>query len=146
MRKSQIKYDHLKIIIIYKINDMQKQELMREIAKLQLAVESHEEQVKDLQRDLKTAEQKLADADKPKLTEKQLEAIQTTIENSVENFHFDDTDTYEFELGIEYDNKVYLSHINFEGQGDLSDQIYQDVESLFGIADESDDTDTVPSE
>jgi uncharacterized protein (DUF342 family) len=146
MRKSQIKYDHLKIIIIYKINDMQKQELMREIAKLQLAVESHEEQVKDLQRDLKTAEQKLADADKPKLTEKQLEAIQTTIENSVENFHFDDADTYEFELGIEYDNKVYLSHINFEGQGDLSDQIYQDVESLFGIADESDDTDTVPSE
>jgi uncharacterized protein (DUF342 family) len=150
MRKSQIKYDHLKIIIIYKINDMQKQELMREIAKLQLAVESHEEQVKDLQRDLKTAEQKLADADKPKLTEKQLEAIQTTIENSVENFHFDDTDTYEFELGIEYDNKVYLSHINFEGQGDLSDQIYQDVESLFGVADESDDTDSsecsVPSE
>jgi uncharacterized protein (DUF342 family) len=125
---------------------MQKQELMREIAKLQLAVESHEEQVKDLQRDLKTAEQKLADADKPKLTEKQLEAIQTTIENSVENFHFDDADTYEFELGIEYDNKVYLSHINFEGQGDLSDQIYQDVESLFGVADESDDDEESPSE
>jgi len=125
---------------------MQKHELMREIAKLQLAVESHEEQVKDLQRDLKTAEQKLADADKPKLTEKQLEAIQTTIENSVENFHFDDTDTYEFELGIEYDNKVYLSHINFEGQGDLSDQIYKDVESLFGVADESDDDNESPSE
>ena len=45
---------------------MQKHELTREIAKLQLAVESHEEQVKDLQRDLKAAEQKLADADKPK--------------------------------------------------------------------------------
>jgi uncharacterized protein (DUF342 family) len=125
---------------------MTKEELNQEIEKLKVSLNAHEEQVKDLSRDLKTAEQKLADADKPKLTEKQLEAIQTTIENSVENFHFDDADTYEFELGIEYDNKVYLSHINFEGQGDLSDQIYQDVESLFGVADESDDTDTVPSE
>ena len=129
---------------------MTKEELNQEIEKLKVSLNAHEEQVKDLSRDLKVAEQKLADCDKPKLTEKQLEAIHTTIENSVENFHFDDADTYEFELGIEYDNKVYLSHINFEGQGDLSDQIYKDVESLFGIADESDDTDSsecsVPSE
>ena len=125
---------------------MTKEELNQEIEKLKVSLNAHEEQVKDLSHDLKAAEQKLADSDKPKLTEKQLEAIQTVIENSVENFHFDDADTYEFELGIEYDNKVYLSHINFEGQGDLSGQIYQEVENLFGIADESDDTNTVPSE
>ena len=120
---------------------MIKDELTREIAKLQLAVESHEEQVKDLSRDLKAAEQKLADCDKPKLTEKQFEAIQSAIENSVENFAFDECDTYDIELGLEYDNRVYLSAITFEGQTDLSDQIYADVESLFGVADESDDED-----
>ena len=120
---------------------MIKDELTREIAKLQLAVESHEEQVKDLSRDLKDAEQKLADCDKPKLTEKQFEAIQSAIENSVENFTFDECDTYDIELGLEYDNRVYLSAITFEGQTDLSDQIYADVESLFGVADESDDED-----
>ena len=125
---------------------MQKHELTREIAKLQLAVESHEEQVKDLQRDLKTAEQKLADADKPKLTEKQFEAIQTAIENSVENFTFDDADSYETEFGIEYDGRVYLSSIIFDGHSTLSDQIYQDVESLFGIAEESSDDDKSSSE
>ena len=125
---------------------MKKEELNKEIEKLKVSLEAHEEQVRDLQHDLKTATQRLEDVDKPKLTEKQFEAIQTCIENSVENFSFDDTDSYEIEMAMEYDNKVYLSHINFEGQGDLSDQIYQDVEGLFGVADESDDTETVPSE
>ena len=118
---------------------MNKEELTREIAKLQLALESHEEQVKDLNHDLKVATQRLEDCDKPKLTEKQFEAIQSAIENSVENFAFGDCDTYDIELGLEYDNRVYLSGITFEGQSDLSDQIYKDVESLFGVTDESDD-------
>ena len=125
---------------------MQKDELIREIAKLQLAVESHEEQVKDLKHDLKTAEQRLEDVDKPKLTEKQFDELHRTIENSVENFDFNEADSYNVELGMEYDNKVYLESIEFEGHQDLYGQIIQDVESLFGVADESDDTDTVPSE
>ena len=120
---------------------MQKHELTREIAKLQLAVESHEEQVKDLQRDLKAAEQKLADADKPKLTKKQFDELHRTIENSVENFDFNEADNYNVEMAMEYDNKVYLSHIEFEGHQDLYGQIIQDVEQLFGVADESDDED-----
>ena len=119
---------------------MQKDELIREIAKLQLAVESHEEQVKDLQRDLKTAEKKLADSNKPKLTKKQFDELHTTIENSVENFDFNQADNYNVEMGMEYDNKVYLSHIEFECHADLYEQIIKDVESLFGIADEPEDT------
>ena len=43
-------------------------------------------------------------------------------------------------MAMEYDNKVYLSHINFEGHDDLSSQIIKDVESCFGVADEPEDT------
>ncbi len=125
---------------------MQKDELMREIAKLQLAVESHEEQVKDLKHDLKTAEQRLEDVDKPKLTNKQFDELHRTIENSVENFDFNEADSYNVELGMEYDNKVYLESIEFEGHQDLYGQIIQDVEKLFGVADESDDDNESPSE
>ena len=125
---------------------MTKEMLELEIAKLKTVVEQHEQQAIDLKRDLSSAEQKLVDIDKPKLTEKQLEAILAAIENSVDNFNFDEPDSYEVELGLEYDNKVYLSHINFEGHSDLSGQIYQDVENLFGIAEESDDDEESPSE
>ena len=125
---------------------MNKEELNKEVEKLKVSLEAHEEQVKDLNHDLKVATQRLEDCDKPKLTEKQFQAIESAIDDGVRNFRFDEADSYEYEMAMEYDNKVYLSHINFEQLDDLVDEIYKAVEKCFGITEESDDTDTVPSE
>ena len=129
---------------------MTKEELNQKIEKLKVSLNAHEEQVKDLSHDLKAAEQKLADCDKPKLTMKQFTELHRVIETSVENFDFNQADNYDVEFGMEYDNKVELSHIEFESHADLYEQIIHDVEKLFGVADESDDTDSsecsVPSE
>jgi uncharacterized protein (DUF342 family) len=118
---------------------MNKEELNKEIEKLKVSLEAHEEQVKDLQRLLEVAEKKLIDADKPKLTVKQLQAIENAIDKSIRNYSFDDADNYDCEMSMEYDNKVYLSHISFEAADDLADEIYKNVEDLFGAADEDDE-------
>ena len=47
---------------------------------------------------------------------------------------------------MEYDNKVYLSHIEFNDTDDLASEIITKVEDLFGVTDESDDDDESPSE
>ena len=120
---------------------MNKEELTKEIAKLKQYIDSHAEQVKDLEHDLKVATQRLEDCDKPKLTNKQFDALHRVIENSVENFDFNNSDNYNAEFGLEYDSKVYLDNIEFECQDDLASQIISNVESLFGVADESDDED-----
>ena len=125
---------------------MNKAELTREIEKLKVSLEAHEEQVKDLNHDLKIATQRLEDCDKPKLTNKQFAELHRVIETSVENFDFNQADNYNVELGIEYDNKVYLENIEFECHADLYEQIIHDVEKLFGVADESDDDEESPSE
>ena len=125
---------------------MNKVELNQEIEKLKVSLEAHEEQVKDLQHDLKTATQRLEDVDKPKLTQKQFAKLHTVIETSVENFDFNQADNYNVEMGMEYDNKVVLEHIEFECHADLYEQIIRNVESLFGVADESDDDEESPSE
>ena len=91
-----------------------------------------------------TAKQRLEDCDKPKLTNKQFAKLHTVIETSVENFDFNQVDNYNVEMGMEYDNKVYLDNIEFECHADLYEQIIQDVEQLFGVADESDDNDEDP--
>ena len=119
---------------------MNKEELNKEIEKLKVSLQAHEEQVKDLQRLLEVAEKKLVDADKPKLTEKQLLAIESAIDKSVRNYSFDDADNYDCEMSMEYDNKVYLSHISFEAADDLASEIYRNVEDLFGVADEEDES------
>jgi uncharacterized protein (DUF342 family) len=120
---------------------MNKEELNKEIGKLKVSLEAHEEQVKDLNHDLKVATQRLEDCDKPKLTPKQFDALHRVIETSVENFDFSNSDNYNVEMGMEYDNKVYVENIEFENHADLYEQIIQDVERLFGVADESDDED-----
>ena len=130
------------------MNNMNKEKLNQEIGKLKASLEAHESQVKDLQHDLKVAEQRLEDADKPKLTEKAFELIEQAIGLAVSGYRgFEEDDSYEYEMGIEYDNKVYLSHINFERHDDLASEIYSNVENQFGLADESDDdNDESPSE
>jgi len=125
---------------------MNKEELNKEIEKLKVSLEAHEEQVKDLNHDLKIATQRLEDCDKPKLTNKQFAELHRVIETSVENFNFNEADSYNVELSIDYDNRVELSHIEFEGHADLYEQITHDVESLFGVTDESDDDEESPSE
>ena len=125
---------------------MIKEELNKEIEKLKVSLEAHEEQVKDLNHDLKIATQRLEDCDKPKLTPKQFDALHKVIETSVENFDFNQADCYNVEMSMDYDNKVELSHIEFECHADLYEQIIQDVERLFGVADESNDDEESPSE
>ena len=125
---------------------MNKEELNKEIEKLKVSLEAHEEQVKDLQHDLKTAKQRLEDVDKPKLTRKQFDDLHRVIETSVENFDFNQADNYNVEMGIESDNKVYLEYIEFDSHADLYEQIIYDVEKLFGVTDESDDDNESPSE
>ena len=125
---------------------MNKVELTREIEKLKVSLEAHEEQVKALNHDLKIATQRLEDCDKPKLTQKQFAELHKVIETSVENFDFSQVDNYNVEMQMEYDNKVYVDSIEFECHADLYEQIIQDVERLFGVADESDDDDESLSE
>ena len=125
---------------------MNKEELNQEIGKLKASLEAHESQVKDLNHDLAIAKQRLEDCDKPKLTQKQFSKLHAVIENSVENFDFNQVDNYNVEMGMEYDNKVYLDNIEFECHADLYEQIISDVEDLFGVADESDDDNESPSE
>ena len=125
---------------------MNKEDLTKEIDKLKASLEVHEDQVKDLNHDLAIAKQRLEDCDKPKLTQKQFSKLHAVIENSVENFDFNQVDNYNVEMGMEYDNKVYLDNIEFECHADLYEQIIQDVETLFGVADESDDDNESPSE
>ena len=126
---------------------LNKQELKQEITKLKEAVEAHQEQVKDLQHDLNTANIRLEDIDKPKLTSKQFEDLHCAIEQGIDEFDFDNSDNYEVELSL-YDNTIEIENLNFNERSELTDMVIQRAESVFGVADESDDEvdKTTPSE
>ena len=125
---------------------MNKEELKQEITKLEQYIESHAEQVKDLEHDLRTTKRRLADADKHKLPSNYFTKIEDAISSTIENFDFNNTDSYNAEFEMDYDNTVNLSNVEFEAGDELAEDICRSVEDLFGITEESDDTETVPSE
>ena len=118
---------------------MNKEQLGLEIAKLQGAVDAHKGQMNDLQKDLAAAHTKMNDYDKPKLTESQYSSIHDAIENAVDGFNFNEPEGYQLEYGIDYDGKIYADSIEFDGASSLVDDIIQEVEKLFGVADEDED-------
>ena len=120
---------------------MNREELNKEIVKLKQYIDSHADQVKDLEHDLSVATQRLEDIDKPKLTNKQFSRLHEVIENTLENFDFNNCSNYEPEFEMDYDGKVGLAHITFDAADDLASELIENVESLFGVADESDDED-----
>ena len=125
---------------------MTKEELKQEITKLEQYIDSHAEQVKDLEHDLRTTKRRLADADKHKLPSNYFIKIEDAISSTIENFDFNNTDSYNAEFEMDYDNTVNLSNVEFEAGDELAEEICRNVEDLFGVTEESDDTDTVPSE
>ena len=122
-----------------------KETLELEIAKLQKVVAQHEEQAKDLRKDLSDAQRKLTDYNKPKIKSEHLTEIQDAIEVAIDDFDFSMGDNYEFEFAMDGD-QVYVDRVDFNEESALAYEIYARIEDLFGVADESDDDDESPSE
>ena len=126
---------------------MNREELNQEIGKLKVSLEAHQEQVKDLEHDLKVATQRLEDCDKPKLTRKQFELIHEAVESAIRDYNgLNEESCYDYEMSMEYDNKVYLSHIEFQDGDELASEVIQNVEKLFGIADDEEENNEVDTE
>jgi len=125
---------------------MNKEELKQEITKLEQYIESHADQVKDLEHDLRTVKRKLVDINKHKLPSNYFVKIADTIESTIENFDFNNTDSYNAEFEMDYDNTVNLSNIEFEAQDELAEEIQRNIEDLFGVTEESNDDNESPSE
>ena len=119
---------------------MNKEELKQEITKLEQYIDSHAEQVKDLEHDLRTTKRRLADADKHKLPSNYFIKIEDVISSTIENFDFNNTDSYNTEFEMDYDNTVSLSNVEFEAGDELAEEICRNVEDLFGVTDEAEDT------
>ena len=114
-----------------------KETLELEIAKLQKIVEQHEEQAKDLRKDLSDAQRKLTDYNKPKIKSEHLTEIQDAIEVAIDDFDFSLADNYEFDFAMDGD-QVYVDRVDFNEESAIAYEIYARVEDLFGVADEVD--------
>ena len=121
-------------------NPTKKDELEKQIFELQQQLEVQESCVVDctqvissLESDIARSEVELADIDKPVMTREQAMQVHDAIRSAIKKWEFNDPDYFEYELSMDYDNRVNLE--SFEWQGDmdqLADDIWEEVSESFG--------------
>ena len=110
---------------------MTENELLLKIEGLEKAIKEHQDFVNTYSNTLTTTKQELVDLHKPELTTSQIEAIERAVEQAVNEFDFTDTDNYEIDYSLDYDNRVQCESHEFINESDLVEMIVNRVCKLF---------------
>jgi chromosome segregation ATPase len=127
-------------------NSTKKDELEKQIKELKYKLDEQESLLVDrtqvissLKSDIARNEDELADIDKPVMTIEQAMQVHDAIRSAVQDWEFNDPDNFEYELHMDYDNRVNLESIEWQGDTDqLADDIWDKVSECFGESIEKD--------
>ena len=115
---------------------MTKEELQVKIGTIESMISDSNIEISKYAGQLADLKKQYADLSKPKLTPQQYDKLQTLIEEAVEGFDFDDTDSYSIEYGIDYNNRVTCESFCFDNSDEIVRIIMQNVEDMFAEATE----------
>ena len=110
---------------------MTKLELQAKIEALQSALDTKMQESKAYQGQLDVLQEQLKNINKPKLTPIQFDELHEAVEEAVGQFDFDDTDNYEMDFHIDYDNRIAIESMSFHNADELVREIYNQISELF---------------
>jgi chromosome segregation ATPase len=121
-------------------NPTKKDELEKQIKELKYKLDEQESLLVDrtqvissLKSDIARNEDELADIDKPVMTIEQAMQVHDAIRSAIQEWEFNDPDNFEYELSMDYDNRVRLESVEWQGDTDqLADDIWDKVSECFG--------------
>lgn len=118
---------------------MNKEELELKVKELTAALTQFETDKAALKGQLDKAKCDLEDINKPVISKETADAIRDAVTNAVGHFSFDNCENYEYDIEINYDNRLELSNIELNYTDDLEESICSEIEDLFKIEDDDED-------
>jgi isopentenyl diphosphate isomerase/L-lactate dehydrogenase-like FMN-dependent dehydrogenase len=112
---------------------MTKEQLELKVKELTAALTQFETDQASLKSQLDKAKSDLEDINKPVITKETVENIRQAVADAVGHFSFDEVDNYEYDIEINYNNRVQLSNIELNYTDDLEESICNEIEDLFKI-------------
>ena len=113
---------------------MTKEELEVKISTLQNLVLQKNEELSEYAAQIERLNDELKDLNKPKLTPMQLDELYQAIEQGIESFDFDDTDNFDVDFHIDYDNRIAIESMSFLNADELLRVVYDEARELFAEA------------
>ena len=117
---------------------MTKQELEMKISALQGLVFQKNEELTKYAESIDKLNEELKDINKPKLTPLQFDELHEAIEEAVGQFDFDDSDNYDTDFHIDYDNRIAIESMQFQNADELARELYNNISELFAEIPEDD--------
>jgi hypothetical protein len=118
---------------------MTKEQLELKVKELNAALTQFETDQAALKDQLNKAKCDLEDINKPVISKETVDAIRDAVANAIGQFSFDNCENYEYDIEIDYDNRLQLSNISLNYTDDLEESICSEIEDLFKV--EGDDED-----
>ena len=117
---------------------MTKDELELKVKELTAALTQFETDKAAIAGQLDKAKDDLKNAEKPIINKALVEELRNAVNEAVRNFNFEESDAYDIDFELNYDNCVEVSNIEFNYIDDLEEQICEYVEDLFKIEEDED--------
>lgn len=111
-------------------------ELQAKIEALQAALETKTQEQNAYRGQIDTLKKQLEDLNKPKLTMAQFDELTESVEEGIGSFDFDDTDNYDLDFHIDYDNRIAVESMSFHNADELARVICETVYTMFAEANE----------
>lgn len=112
---------------------MNKVDLMTKVAELEATLKANESAQTKLTSDLLEAQKQLENINKPKVSEYTMDQIYLAIEEAIDNFDFDNPDSYEADFTIDYDNRLAIENIRFDNASSIAENVHNEIEKLFNV-------------
>ena len=110
---------------------MNAKDLELKIAGLENVIQEKNADASRYQDELKETQQKLKDYNKPELTPLMMDEISDAIDKAIREFDFTDSDNYDVDYEIDYDNKISISSIELNTSDELQQEITDNILELF---------------
>ena len=113
---------------------MTKNQLQLKIDSLKLSIKQSDDLTNNYTSELNALEKQLADLNKPRLTPLQFDELREAIEEAVGQFDFDDTDNYDIDFHIDYDNRIAVESMSFQNADEIVREVFNQISELFAEA------------
>ena len=110
---------------------MNKQDLELKIVGLEKAIKEHKDFFSTYENDLKQTQKQLEDYSKPEISKDMMVKIENAVESAVMQFDFSNTENYEIDYELDYNNTISANNIEFNYCDDLAEKISDSVMDLF---------------
>ena len=110
---------------------MTKKELELKISGLEKAITTCKDETSGYEDSLKTTQKQLQDINKIALPLSIFDEISDAIERGISEFDFNDTNNFDMEFSINYDNKVELDSLYLNNSNELEEMIMDRISEIF---------------